>query len=74
MLIYYKFLIVSLNKINHVMKTLNLLCFYRYADQVSVGDEVLVQEKDKFTPTKVFEISTFHKQGTYFSLFFCISD
>ena len=47
-----------------------MLCFSRYADQVSVGDEVLVQEKDKFTPTEVIEISTFQKQGTYFSLLF----
>ena len=31
--------------------------FCRYADQVSVGDEVLVQGNDKLMTTEVIEIS-----------------
>ena len=42
------------------------LWFIRYADYVSVGDEVLaVQENEKLTPTKVINISNVNMQGTF---------
>ena len=44
--------------------------FLRNADQVSVGDEVLVNEKDELTSTKVINISDFTMQGNvYVDLF-----
>ena len=40
----------------------DLFCV-RYADEVSVGDEVLAQGIDEFTPEKVLNVSTFTWQG-----------
>ena len=37
----------------------------RYADQVSIGDDVLAQEKDELTPAKVVQVSMVKAQGTY---------
>ena len=36
---------------------------YRYADQVSVGDEVMVLRKDKLMPAKVMDVSSLIVQG-----------
>ena len=41
------------------------IIFFRYADQVAVGDEVLVLENDDLTPTKVINVSSFNMQGTH---------
>ena len=47
----------------------DLFCF-RYADEVSVGDEVLAQGNDEFIPEKVLNVSTFPLQGNHnFCLF-----
>ena len=36
---------------------------YRYANQVSVGDEVMVLRNDKVMPTKVMNVSSLIMQG-----------
>ena len=36
---------------------------YRYADQVSVGDEVLVLRNDELMPAKVMNVSSIIMQG-----------
>ena len=36
---------------------------YRYADQVLVGDEVLVQGIDNLIPAKVINVSSLNMQG-----------
>ena len=36
---------------------------YRYADQVSVGDEVLVLRNDELMPAKVMDVSSIIMQG-----------
>ena len=41
------------------------IIFFRYADQVAIGDEVLVLENDDLTPTKVINVSSFNMQGTH---------
>ena len=43
---------------------INSLAFLRYADCVSIGDEVLaIQENKELTPAKVKNISSFNMQG-----------
>ena len=39
----------------------------RYADQLSIGDEVLVQRNDKLMPVQVIKISNFTTQGNHCS-------
>ena len=39
---------------------MDIFCF-RYADQVSVGDEILVQENNEFIPDKVIKKSNLWK-------------
>ena len=41
-----------------------------YADQVSVGDEVLLNEKDELTPAKVINISEIIMQGNIYGYLF----
>ena len=41
--------------------------FYRYADQVSIEDEVLVKKNNNLTPVKIQNISNFAMQGNYYS-------
>ena len=42
------------------------ISFFRYADYISVGDEVLaLQENHELTPAKVINTSTFKMQGTF---------
>ena len=38
---------------------------YRYADQVSVGDEVMVLRNDKLMPAKVMNVSSLIIKGNY---------
>ena len=44
------------------MKQNKYFCF-RYADQVSVGDEILVQENNELIPDKVIKKSNFVMEG-----------
>ena len=37
----------------------------RYADQLSIGNEVLVQGNNQLTPVKVITISTFTRKGEH---------
>ena len=37
--------------------------FFRYAVQVSIDDEILIQENDMFITAKVINISSFAMQG-----------
>ena len=43
------------------------MLYIRYADQISVGDEVLVPTNTQMTPAKVTDVSTFNMQGVYHS-------
>ena len=38
---------------------------FRYADQILIGDEVLAQENNAFTPVKVTDISSLTMQGKF---------
>ena len=38
---------------------------YRYADQVSIGNDVLVDETNQMTHAKVINISSFKAEGKY---------
>ena len=38
---------------------------FRYADDVSIDDEVLTSENEKLTPAKATDVSTFTVQGDY---------
>ena len=42
-----------------------ILFFLRYADQLSITDEVLVHQNDKLTPDKVINVSSLIMQGDY---------
>ena len=41
----------------------NAIYSFRYSNQVSIGDEVLVQENDELIPSKVITVSTLPLQG-----------
>ena len=41
-----------------------MFCF-RFAEQVSINDEVLVQEKNEFAPAKVINVSHMKMQGIH---------
>ena len=45
----------------HTDKSLQI-CF-RYADQVSVGDQILAEGNDEMIPRKVLNVSYFMEQG-----------
>ena len=45
---------------------------YRYADQVLVGDEVLVQGNDEVIPAHVINVTSNIMQGNYF--LYCLFD
>ena len=36
----------------------------RFADQIAIGDEILVNKKDELVPTKVLKISSLLMKGT----------
>ena len=50
-------------------ENITIIILIRYADQVSIGDDVLVQEKDELTPAKVAQVSMVKAQGTYLATF-----
>ena len=50
-----------------------IIILMRYADQVSIGDDVLAQEKDELTPAKVVQVSMVKAQGTYLANFIVFS-
>ena len=35
-----------------------IICFFRYADQVSIGNEALVEGNDELTPAKVINVNS----------------
>ena len=41
------------------------ICFFRYADQVSIGNEVLVEGNDELTPAKVINVNSSSMQGDH---------
>ena len=41
------------------------MLWYRYVDQVSIGDEVMVLRNDKLIPAKVMNVSSLIMQGNY---------
>ena len=41
------------------------MCHFRYAEQVAIGDEVLVELESGLTPTKVTHVSGFKMQGIH---------
>ena len=47
-----------------IFETLYSIFSFRHADQVSIGDEVLVEENDDMMPAKVVNVSTLVLQGT----------
>ena len=51
---------ISLKCIKHVAVHLFI---FRYADRVSVGDEILAQVNDEMVPTKVINVSNLILQG-----------
>ena len=38
---------------------------HRYADQIVIGNDILVDENNKMTPAKVISISNVKAQGKY---------
>ena len=47
---------------------MNYMSYFRYADEVSIGDEVLVQGNNGLTPTKVINVSKITLQGNHLFL------
>ena len=43
----------------------HIILFFRYADQVSIGYEVLVEENDQLTSAGVIDVVTITVQGNY---------
>ena len=51
-----------------ISKTLSVEKYqFRYADQVSVGDEVLVDENDYLAPVEVISVSSIKMQSNHFT-------
>ena len=48
-----------------MQELLQNMWLFRYADEISVGDEVLVKQKDNFTAAKVNNVSDIMMQGHY---------
>ena len=44
--------------------------FFRNADQLTIGDELLVQGNNELVPTKVISVSNLIMQGNYVIRFF----
>ena len=44
--------------------------YFRYANDVSVGDYLLVQGKDKLVPTKIVDVTDLTMQGNYSYYFY----
>ena len=43
------------------------MLLFRFADQVAIGDEVLLYRKDELVPIKVLKISSILMKGTMIS-------
>ena len=43
----------------------NIKLSFRFASKVQIGDEVLIQKNDEFTPEKVIDISRITMQGKF---------
>ena len=50
----------------------HLQYFCSVADQVLIGDEVLVQETHELTPSEVINISDSKMQGDYYCYYYCV--
>ena len=44
-----------------------IICFFRYADQVSIGNEALVEGNDELTPAKVINVNSSSMEGDHCS-------
>ena len=56
------FLGVLLDNVPHIVKG---IVSFRFADDISVGDEVLVERNNKPTPLKVIDVSTLIMEGDF---------
>ena len=71
--IIYSNISIKLNIINWLFKPQKLILLYdfqcnfahRYADQVVIGNDILVDENNKMVPARVTNISHFKMQGKY---------
>ena len=45
---------------------INNFCYFRFADQVSIGHEVLVQRNNNLVPEKVIDVDSLMIQGSYY--------
>ena len=52
------------------MKDKHIIFIFRYADQVSIGYEVLVEENDQLTSAGVIDVVTITVQGNYIYIIF----
>ena len=52
-----------MSEIFHLITLKNTTYCFRYADQVSVGDEVAFPKDDEFLPTKLVNVSSFTMPG-----------
>ena len=43
----------------------NYIYFFRYAEQIVVGCDVLILANDNLVPTKVIKLSSFNMQGNH---------
>ena len=57
------------NCTSYNLYTRRYILLFRYADNISVGDEVLVEGNDKLTPLRVINVSNIMMQGHYHNLF-----
>ena len=44
-----------------------MVCSFRYAEQVSINDDILVYGNDNMIPANVINISNFSMQGNLYS-------
>ena len=61
---------ISIQKHNKMSFPTNFskIIFFRYADEVLIGNEVLVEKTNALVSAKVLNISTFKMQGIYYLL------
>ena len=61
-------LFILKNFIKYLISNLRFQClvyFFRNADQLTIGDELLVQGNNELVPTKVISVSNLIMQGNY---------
>ena len=54
------------SKFNYFISDITALFHFRYADQVLIDDEILVEKYNKFVPTKVTNVSDSVMEGNSF--------